>query len=98
MNTHAINFNVLYIMKKKEFNSRLNLHKNVISNLQKTSIQGGTDSIIRTATYVIINTIKIATELFTKPEVCPGETREGCPLSHDCTTFPPSCVNTACNC
>lgn len=85
-------------MKKKEFNSKLNLNKNIISSLQKNSIRGGTDSVVHATTYVIVNTIKITIELFTKPEVCPQETDYGCPLSHDCTTNPPSCVRTACIC
>jgi len=78
-------------MKKKEFRSKLTLRKNKISNLQQSSLQGGTDGIVRTATYVIVNTIKITIELFTKPEVCDeGSTR--------CTSIPPSCVETACFC
>jgi hypothetical protein len=80
-------------MKKKEFNSRLNLGKNVISNLQQNSIQGGTDS-IATATYIIVNTIRVLTENITKVrDTCPDPT----PIDPTkITTFPPSCVETAC--
>jgi hypothetical protein len=85
-------------MKKKDFNSKLDFNKNIISSLQKSSLHGGTDTIVYATTYVIVNTIKITTEHFTKPTVCPDETKNGCPLSHDCTTNPPSCVRTACFC
>lgn len=85
-------------MKKKDFNSKLNLNKHIISSLQKSSIQGGTDTIVHATTYIIVNTIKITIEHFTKPRVCPQATEDGCPLSHDCTTNPPSCVRTACIC
>ena len=78
-------------MKKKEFHSRLKLGKKVISNLQQNSIQGGTDSVVRTVTYVIVKTVKITIELFTKPEVCDQN-------STRCTSIPPSCVKTACDC
>lgn len=84
-------------MKKREFNSRLHLGKNIISKLQTDTLRGGTDSIVQATTYVIVNTIKITIEHFTKPGICPVETREGCPLSHDCGTNPPSCVRTACD-
>jgi hypothetical protein len=69
MNTHVINFNILYIMKKKEFNNSLNLRKKVISNLQQNSIQGGTDT-ITSATYIIVKTIKVLTEHITDPRIC----------------------------
>lgn len=78
-------------MKKKEFNHRLSLRKNVISNLQSNTLQGGTDGVIRTVTYVIVTTVKITIEVYTKPEVCPED-------STRCTTIPPSCVETACIC
>ncbi|WP_420572560.1 hypothetical protein [Kordia sp.] len=79
-------------MKKKEFNSRLYLRKNVISNLQKNRLSGGTDGAVRTATYVIVTTIKITIDVYTKQ-------REHCTDgSTKCTTIPPSCVETACFC
>jgi hypothetical protein len=56
-------------MKKKQFHSKLNLKKHKISNLQENSVQGGTDS-IATATYIIINTIKVLTEHITR-RICP---------------------------
>ncbi len=78
-------------MKKKEFHSKLNLGKSKISNLQQNNLQGGTDGIIQTVTYVIVRTVKITIDIYTTPEVCDeGSTR--------CTTIPPSCVETACIC
>lgn len=74
-------------MKKKEFNSRLKLRKNVISNLQSNSLHGGTDTIAYPVTYIIITTVKIATELYTKkPRMCPPDNSERC------TTIPPTCT------
>jgi hypothetical protein len=99
MNTNAIYLNALYIMKKKEFNNRLNLGKKVISNLQQNRLHGGTDS-IATVTYVIITTIKIATEYITNPRICVGDiTKETCPDPQpvdttQVTTFPPTCMDT----
>jgi hypothetical protein len=59
-------------MKKKQFHSKLNLNKHKISNLQQSSIQGGTDP-IAVGTYIIIKTIKVLTELITV-RICPGDT------------------------
>jgi hypothetical protein len=86
MNTHVINFNVLYIMKKKEFNNSLNLRKKVISNLQQNSIQGGTDS-IATVTYIIVNTIRVLTEHITDPRICRSVNTE-CTLTTVTTSTP----------
>ncbi|QHI39011.1 hypothetical protein IMCC3317_44110 [Kordia antarctica] len=61
----VINFNILYVMKKKEFNLRLNLRKNVISNLDSNQIKGGTNPIVITIQF----TVQFTT-LVTKPEVC----------------------------
>jgi len=78
-------------MKKKEFHSRLNLGKHKISNLQQNSLQGGTDAVVETVTYVIVRTVKITIDIYSKPEICnEGSTR--------CTSIPPSCVETACFC
>jgi len=60
-----------------QFHSKLNLNKHKISNLQENSIQGGTDS-IATATYIIINTIKVLTEQITK-RICPTDHSQ-CPV------------------
>lgn len=69
-------------MKKKEFHGKLNLRRKTISNLQQNTIQGGTDIII----ILTGNNTKV---------------RDACqdPIPIDptkITTFPPSCVETAC--
>jgi hypothetical protein len=56
-------------MKKKQFNSKLNLKKHKVSNLQQHNVQGGGDT-TATITYAIITTVKIYTEWVTTPRVC----------------------------
>ncbi|WP_298424791.1 hypothetical protein [uncultured Kordia sp.] len=80
-------------MKKKDFNSRLNLNKNVISSLQKNSITGGTATIVPATTFIVVKTIKITIEHFTRPGLCVTEiTNETCPDTEN------SICKTDCNC
>ena len=80
-------------MKKKEFNNKLHLGKRVISKLQQSHIQGGTDPI--GIGYVIITTVKIATHLVTHPRICVTDvTKETCPVeTTEVTTIPPTCMD-----
>ncbi|MBC8753734.1 hypothetical protein H2O64_03575 [Kordia sp. YSTF-M3] len=55
-------------MKKKEFNSKLQLGKNVISNLQASAINGGTDIPLPVTTIII--TIKTQYRLCTHIATC----------------------------
>jgi hypothetical protein len=82
-------------MKKKEFNNRLNLGKRVISKLQQNNLQGGTDAVV----YVIITTVKIATEYVTNPRICVTDVTRDCPDPEpvdttQVTTIPPTCMET----
>lgn len=81
----AIIFKDLYIMKKKEFNSKLTLRKRIISHLDQHKLQGGTG-----VTVTINITIKITKEV-TQPLIC--TTKGVCTLyceTHGCSDDCPS--------